>query len=166
VPTTDHLATYLNDHLAGAVAAIEMLEQLEHQYAGSPVGRFATGLRVDVEADRKELEALVRRLGVSESGTRKATAWLTEQVARLKLRFDDPAGGALRLLESIEIVALGIEGKRALWGSLAAAAERGATALQGIDYARLTERADEQRRRAETVRLEAARAALTAPRDS
>ena len=163
---TDRLATYLNDHLAGAVAALELLEHLEKQYAGTPVERFATGMRVDVEADRKELEALARRLGVGESGARKATAWLAERVARLKLRLDDPDGGPLRLLESVEVLALGIDGKRALWASLAAAAERGAPGLQGVDYARLAERADEQRRRAETVRLDAARAALAAPRGS
>ena len=60
---------------------------------------------------------------VAESRTRKATAWLTEKVTELKLRLDDPAGGALRLLEALEAVSLGIEGKRALWRALAAAAE-------------------------------------------
>jgi hypothetical protein len=161
----DYLATYLNDHLAGAVAALEMLEELEKQYAGTPVGRFATGLRVDVEADRGELEGLLRRLGVSESGPRKATAWLAERAARLKLRLDDPGHGPLRLLESVEAVALGIDGKRALWASLATAAER-VPALRGMDYGRLTERAEEQRRLAETARLDAARAALGVPRDA
>ena len=155
----DHLATYLHDHLAGAVAAIEMLEHLAQQYAGTPVERFAVGLRVDVEADQKELEGLARRLGVGESGARKATAWLAERVARLKLRVDDPRGGALRLLESVEVVALGIDGKRALWASLAAAAES-VPELKSLDYARLADRAEEQRRRAETVRLDAARTAL------
>lgn len=161
----DHLATYLNDHLAGAVAALEMLEELEKHYAGTPVERVATGLRVDVEADRRELEGLMRRLGVTESGPRKATAWLAERAARLKLRLDDPDGGTLRLLESVEAVALGIDGKRALWASLATVAES-VPALRGLDYARLTERAEEQRRLAETARLDAARAALGAPREA
>jgi ferritin-like metal-binding protein YciE len=74
---------------------------------------------------------------------------------------DDSAEGALRLLEVSEAVALGIEGKRALWGALAAAAEA-APALQVADYARLARRAEEQRQRVETVRLGAARAAFTA----
>jgi hypothetical protein len=63
--------------------------------------------------------------------------------------------GALRLLEVSEAVALGIEGKRALWRALAAAAEV-SPAFQVADYERLTQRAEEQRQRVETVRLEAA----------
>jgi hypothetical protein len=54
-----------------------------------------------------------------------------------------------------EAVALGIEGKRALWRALAAAAEV-SPAFQVADYERLTQRAEEQRQRVETVRLEAA----------
>jgi hypothetical protein len=113
-----------------------------------------------VEADRKELESLMSALEISESRTRKASAWIAEKFTELKLRFDDPAAdGDLRLLESIEAVALGIDGKRALWRSLAAAAA-GAPKLQMLDYERLEHRAEEQRSRIEAVRLDAARKAL------
>src|SRR5918911_5282043 len=118
----EHLATYLNDHLAGAVAAIELLEHLEKTHAGTATERALRELRADVEADRQELEALIDRLDLKASGPRRAAAWLTERVARLKLRLDDPSGGALRLLESLEAVAVGIHGKLALWRALAAAA--------------------------------------------
>ena len=37
--TDPNLATYLNDHLAGAVAALELLEHLEKAHAGAPVAR-------------------------------------------------------------------------------------------------------------------------------
>ena len=57
-----HLATYLNDHLAGAVAALELLEHLGKAHADTPTGRFAAELRADIAADRKELEALMARL--------------------------------------------------------------------------------------------------------
>jgi hypothetical protein len=73
----DHVATYLNDHLAGSVAALELLELLEHverTYAGKPVATFVTALRRDIEEDQRELEALMRRLHVTESATRKAAA--------------------------------------------------------------------------------------------
>lgn len=154
-----HIATYLNDHLSGSAAAIEILEHLETAHAGTDVGRFATELRADVAVDRQELEALMGRLHVAESRTRKVTAWLAEKASELKLRLDDPAGGELRLLEALEALSLGIEGKRGLWQALTAAAED-APALQVANYEGLTRRAEEQRRRVEAVRLEAARKAL------
>jgi hypothetical protein len=156
----EHIATYLNDHLAGAVSALELLEHLETAHAGTEVGRLAAELRADVEADRQILASLMERLDVDRSRTRKAAAWLGEKVAELKLRLDDPAGGSLRLFESLEALSLGIEGKRSLWRALAAAAEE-APDLRVADYEGLIRRAEEQRSRVETARLEAARRALT-----
>lgn len=155
-----HLATYLNDHLAGAAAAIELLEHLEAAHAGTDLGRFAAGLRAEVAADRRELETVMARLDVAESRTRKAAAWLGEKVTDLKLRLDDPSGKELRLLETLEALSLGIEGKRSLWRSLAAAAES-QPGLQVADYPRLIRSAEDQRDRVETERLNAARKALT-----
>jgi len=156
----EHLATYLNDHLAGSVVALELLEHLEAQ-ASTALGRFLAELRADVEVDRQELEGLMDRLHVAASRPRRATAWLTEKMTELKLRLDDPSAGALLRLESLEAVGLGILGKRALWRVLAAAAE-GVPELRGVDYARLEQRAEEQHRRVEGVRLDTAKAAFGA----
>jgi len=157
----EHIATYLNDHLAGSVVALELMEHFEAAHAGTPLEPFFAELRADVEADRKELEALMSRLGIDESRARRATAWLTEKIAEIKLRLDDPAGGALRLLEALEALSLGIEGKRSMLLALAAAAEV-APGLRDVDYDRLRRRAEEQRQRVEEVRLQAAKAAFRA----
>lgn len=155
----EHLATYLNDHLAGSVTAVELLEYLERVRAGTPDAAFAAALRADILADRGELEVLMGRLGVTPSRPRKAAAWVAERMTELKLRADDPSAGALRRLEVVEAVSVGVEGKRLLWRALAEAAGA-APALRGTDYARLERRAEEQRARIEAVRVEAARAAL------
>jgi len=161
-----HIATYLNDHLAGSEAALELLEHLETAHAGTEIGRFAAEILAEVAADRRELEALMERVGVSRTRTRKAAAWLAAKVTELKLRLEDRSGGALHLLESLEALSLGIEGKRALWQALATAADD-SPMLQVADYGRLMRRAEEQRRRVEEKRLEAARRALiTAPEPS
>jgi hypothetical protein len=154
-----NVATYLNDHLAGSTTVLELLEHLAAAYAGGRIAQFATELRAEITADRLELEALMAKLNVTPSGPRRASAWLVEKLAELKLRIDAPTAGALRLLEATEAISLGIEGKRLLWLALADAA-RNEAGLCKTDYDRLIRRAEDQRRRVETVRLEAARAVL------
>jgi hypothetical protein len=152
--SAQHTATYLNDHLAGSVVALELLTQLEREHAG-PAAKFAAELRADIEPDRDELARLMERLSIPTSGTRKAVAWFGEKVAQLKMRLDDKADGALRLLEMLEALAVGIEGKRMLWTALQAASLT-AEILRGPDYSTLIRRAAQQRERVERFRLEAA----------
>src|SRR5688572_29804015 len=110
------LATYLNDHLSGATAALELLEHMEK--AHEELAPFLRKLRHDIELDRKELEALMGRLGATRGAVRQAAAWVAEKFARLKMKVDDPSGTKLKLLESLEAVAIGIHGKGALWRAL------------------------------------------------
>jgi hypothetical protein len=155
----EHIATYLNDHLAGSVVAVELMEDLEAAYAERPIASFIAGLRVEVEADVEELKRIMSSLEISESRTRKASAWLTEKFTELKLRLDDPTHGDLRLFESLEALSLGIEGKKSLWLALSAAAED-SPGLHIAEYEHLKQRAEDQRRRVEERRLETAKSAL------
>jgi hypothetical protein len=155
----EHLATYLNDHLAGSVVALELLEHLESSYAGTPLESFFKDLTVEITADREKLEGLMSQLEITESRPRKASAWLTEKVTALKLLLDDPADGDLRLFESLEALSLGIEGKRGLWLALAAVSER-SPQMRLLDYPELIGRAEAQRRKVEEKRIETAKRAL------
>ncbi len=152
------LATYLNDHLAGSVTALELLSSLETDQGDTELAHFASDLRAEIEADQQELEDLMERLQIPKSGPRQVAGWLAEKAAQVKLRLDDSSDGALHLLESLEILVLGIEGKYRLWCALAAAAVPG---LQLTDYERLTKRAEAQQQRVETIRLAAAKVAFT-----
>jgi len=156
---SESLATYLNDHLAGSVVALELLDYLEGERAGTAEASILAGVHADIEADRQELEVFMaqRRLTVSEP--RKATGWVVEKLSEIKLRLDDPGDGALQRLEALEAVSLGIAGKQALWHALAAAVED-APELNELDYARLVRRAEAQRQVVEPLRLDAAREAL------
>ena len=156
----EHVATYLNDHLAGSVAALELLDHLEAAHPDGKLGDFFKRLRAEVAADRGQLEELMRRLGVHESRARKASAWLVQKMTELKLRFDDPGGGSLLLFESLEALSLGIEGKQSLWIALEAAAEQ-SPVLRVADYEQLRRRAQEQRTQVEKLRIETARVVLT-----
>jgi hypothetical protein len=150
------LGVYLNDHLAGSAAALELLDELRKV---DGLEDWATRVRTEIAEDRQELEELMRQAGIAQSTARQAAAWVAEKLAELKTRIDDRSGGALHRLELIEALALGIEGKRAVWTALQAAAAN-VPPLRGVNYARLIERADEQRRTVEVRRLQAAGDAL------
>jgi hypothetical protein len=155
---TGPLALYLNDHLAGAVAAIDLLATLETLLPDPAERQAIKALHDEVAEDRDELEALMTALGVARSLTRRAGGWVAAKLAELKLVVDDPRASGLRVFEMLEGVALGIDGKRALWAALAAAATT--PALKRADYSRLLARADRQRAAVEPLRLAAARRAL------
>jgi hypothetical protein len=152
------LAIYLNDHLAGSVAAIELVEQAIRVQEGTPLARFLHGLGEDIKADQDTLRDLLSRLGASESRLKQAGAWLTEKASRLKLGGAEE-GTALARLETLETLSLGILGKLALWRVLRAIAPRHHE-LAGFDFVRLEQRAAEQHDEVEARRLEAARDAL------
>lgn len=155
----DALGTYLNDHLAGSVIALELLGRLETEVAGTPDVPVIASLRANIEEDRERLERLLDRLAIPESKPRQLTAWLTEKLAEVKLRVDDPGHGALLRLEALETVSLGIEGKRSLAHTLAAVAGD-IPALAGFDADLLARRAEDQRGVIETLRLQAAKDAF------
>jgi hypothetical protein len=156
----EHLAIYLNDHLAGSVVALELIQDmLDFEPAPSDMKRCLADLREEIQADRKELQVLMDRLGIAESRARKIASWLTEKVARIKMRADDKGSGALRMIESLEALELGIHGKFSLWRALRAAATV-APELRGVDYDNLLARAEIQEGQVEAFRLEAAKTAL------
>lgn len=157
-PHAAALHTYLNDHLAGSVVALQLLDQLIEAPVTISDEPFLTQLRAEIAEDRAMLEGLLAQLGGQQSGLRQLGGWLAEKIGRLKLVMDDPAGGALGRMEALEILKIGIHGKQLLWRALAAAAVPG---LDGFDLQRLERRAADQQDRVEVRRLEAARRALS-----
>jgi hypothetical protein len=153
----DPLATYLHDHLAGASAALDLIEALRDQHAGEPLGEFAAALHSEVSADRALVESLAERVGSSSSGLKEIAAWVTEKATRLKL--SRKVAGELGTFEALEGLALGILGKRALWRALAVISPLDPR-LGDMDFDVLVERAEAQHAQVETRRLAVARAAL------
>jgi hypothetical protein len=155
---SDPLATYLHDHLAGSMIAVDLLTVLRDEHAAEPLGRLAAELLADVEADRAVLRGLTERVGAPTNPVKEAAAWLAEKVMRAKLHRQ--MSGELGTFEAVEALALGIQGKLALWLALERiAAEE--PRLGGPDYALLAERARSQHARAEAARLGLARRALS-----
>lgn len=85
---------------------------------------------------------------------------MAEKAGRLKMLIDDAGGHFLGRFEDLEILALGILGKRSLWRALAAA---NVPEFKAVAFGRLEARAEEQYARVEARRLELARDVLPAP---
>jgi hypothetical protein len=158
----DPLATYLEDHLAGAAYAIDLLGAMRDQHAGEPLGEFAAGMLVEVEADNGVLKQLAERIGTGSSALKGLSAWVAEKVSRLKLKRD--ASDGLGTFEALEFLALGIQGKLALWRALAVVGP-GDARLHGMDFDYLATRAETQHSQVEERRLEAARLAFRPSQD-
>ena len=96
----EYLAIYLNDHLAGSVVALELLQHLERAYRGRPC---SVSLQICGRTSRPigaNCSSLMRALQVAESRARQATAWVAEKMTMIKLRLDDRAGGEFRSVRS------------------------------------------------------------------
>jgi hypothetical protein len=156
------LATYLNDHLAGSVAAIELLDHLIKNQSGKRLEKFLVDLRDDITSDQDVLRDLIQKLDLGESAVRKAGAWIAEKLGRAKFAGAGEQSGDLGLLQALEGLALGITGKELLWRALQTV-EADLSQLQGIDLERLEQRAREQRERVEKERLHLARETFAAP---
>jgi hypothetical protein len=163
--STEVLATYLHDHLAGAAVGVEMAQRLQKRVSGSPEAAALGRLADDVEHDREELRRLVEALGESDHPLKRAAGWVAGKAHQLAVAESLIRDEHLSLLLQAETMALGIEGKLALWEALRAVAPE-YPQLAGVDLVGLAERAREQRGRVETVRLGAARRAFGVRPDS
>ena len=156
---SDVLTTYLNDHLAGSVGAVELLDELVEHAGVADVRDTLVGLRTEIKADQETLRGVLERVGGQASAVRRAGAWLGEKAGRLKFLADDPSSGTLARLQSFEMLALGIQGKASLWRALSAVQPQ-RPELGAFDFATLEQRARDQHEIAERLRLDAARQVL------
>ena len=152
------LAIYLNDHLAGATAGVELARRLRASNRDDPEsGPALVEICVEVEADRETLKAVMDRLGVSQSKLKPAAAVLGERLGRLKLNGQLWGYSPLSRLDELELLQIGVTGKRRLWRALE---HTHAGDLPDFDLGALAERATEQLRRLEALHLKAAALAL------
>jgi hypothetical protein len=151
------LDSYLNDHLAGSVGALELIAHCVHLYGGKPLGAFFTEMEAQIGEDQDTLRDLMRRLGVEESKARQVGAWAGEKLGRALLTLAGNEPGGLGLLLVLEGLIMGVAGKRLLWRALSAA---NLPKLEEFDFEELQRRAEEQIKRAQAEQVRSARRAL------
>lgn len=151
---SDPLTVYLQDHLAGSVQAVQLVEFLRDYHRNEALGAFATDLLKEIKADQEVLQGLSQRIGGGSSGLKELAAWFTEKMVRLKLKVENKDD--LGTFESLEFLAIGIQGKLALWRVLGEISDLDVR-LRGIDLKQLAARAEAQHALVERRRLEIGR---------
>jgi hypothetical protein len=152
------LAIYLNDHLAGATGGVELARRLRAANRDDPeLGPELAAICAEIEADRETLEAVMDRLEVGRSRLKPLAAVLAERLGRLKLNGHLWTYSPLSRLDELELLQLGVTGKRRLWRALE---HTHAGDLGDFELGELAERATGQLRRLEALHLKAAALAL------
>lgn len=118
------LVIYLNDHLAGATAGVELARRTAEEHRASPFGGALENLRKEISQDRQALVRLLADLDVPVRHYKVYGAWLAEKAGRAKPNGRLVRRSGLSLLVELEAMRLGVQGKAALWrGLLAASAQ-------------------------------------------
>jgi len=99
------------------------------------------------------------RFGAREDHVKVAIGWVAARASQLKFKGELRGYTPLSLLEEIETLSLGVEGKLALWQALRRT-QAGDPRLGAIDLDALIDRAGSQRARLEQERMRAAEAAF------
>jgi hypothetical protein len=154
------LQRYINDHLAGSQGALTLIQDLAGRQDDPQEKEFFLQLRSKVEDDQRVLKQLLSLSGLEESALLQVAGSITGKVGRIKLFWEGMDPGRLGMFEALEMLALGIQGKRLLWVVLQEIAPH-FPEWKGINFAELEFEAIRQRENVEERRIERGREALT-----
>jgi len=141
-----YLAIYLQDHRAGADAGVRLAERCR-SHAGDPdtVAELSR-LVADIDEDRTSLAGIMTGLDVDSSRFKQVAGMAAERLGRLKLNGRIVRTSPLSVLVELEGLIGAVSLKRGLWVTLQTLAVGRDGELEG-----LVARADDQRRRLETL---------------
>jgi hypothetical protein len=151
----DALARYLRDHYSASRGGLDLFRRSARGQSGAHVRRELTALADQEAEDRAALLAIMVGLGIDRSPWQERAVALAERAGRLK-----PNGSLLqrsRLSDYVELEALtaAVHAKALGWRSLRTLADLDAR-LPAAHLDHLLERAQEQTRRLERLRLDLA----------
>jgi hypothetical protein len=152
------LDSYLNDHLAGSISALELIGHWAEVHKGESLGSFFVEIEREIKADQDTLRDVMRNLGVEESKVRKAGAWAAEKLGRARLTIAGDEPGRLGLVLTLEGLIMGVTGKKLMWVALAAAK---LPRLKSYNLEQLQRSAEQQLERIESERISAVRQAFS-----
>lgn len=155
------LERYLNDHLAGSCAAVVLLTDLATRQDTDSGRDFFLNLKASVEEDQVLLRELIEKAGMKESKALQVAGAITAKAGRLKLLWEGLDPGELGMFEALEMLAIGIHGKRLLWVMLGEIAPQ-IPGWRDVNFPALDQAAVRQRDAVEVRRVEAGRESFSA----
>lgn len=116
--TSDQLAIYLHDHLAGSTVGTELVRRARRENEGTPYGAFLADLERQITEDRATLLKIMERLDTGRDELKEALAWTAEKLGRLKFNGRLTGYAPLSRMVELEGLTLGVQGKLCMWRSL------------------------------------------------
>lgn len=155
------LGIYLNDHLAGATAGMQLARRTAREHRQAPFGGDLEDVAALIMEDREALLTVMADLEVPVRRYKVYGGWLGEKAGRLKPNGRLRRRSGLSTVLELESLRIGVEGKALLWHALLAAAGEDPR----LDPDRLTELLDRARRQRATLASlhEAAAATMFSP---
>ena len=114
------LAIYMQDHLAGSTAGLELARRSAGANEGTPVGEFLAGLADEIEEDRDILRGIMDDLEIGADPVKNALGWGAEKLGRLKPNGQLRGYSPLSRIVELEGLTVGVRGKLSLWENLRA----------------------------------------------
>jgi hypothetical protein len=112
---TDTFRRYLRDHAAGADVGLAIAQRLARAHPETELGRAMEGIAGKIQAERVTLQSAIDRLPAKPDLLRRAAGAVG---AAGRLAGELPFVPEPALLEDLEALAVGVWGKRLLWGAL------------------------------------------------
>jgi hypothetical protein len=154
LPMTDPLAIYLNDHVGGSTAGVELIHRIARSHTGARRQKLDE-LGRQIEEDRSALLDMMARLEVPVRQYKVVAGWVGEKVGRFKPNGQLTGRAPLGALIELETMLLGVRGKAAGWQTLRIVAEHDdRLSVERLDE--LLARADGQSEALEQIRREVA----------
>lgn len=154
----ENLGFYLNNHLAGAVAGIELVRKIVEETRDSESGAWFGRFLAELEEDRETVRRLLREIGRSEDTVKKLGGWVMEKVAAGRLSSMAGDSTHLRRVVEIEGILLGTQGRITMWRLLERLHDDRRLAV--ADFTFLRQRGERQAEELERFRQEQAAAAF------
>ena len=154
-----YLRIYLQDHLAGSTAGLELARRTSGKNQGTDYGPPLAQVADEIDSDRRALVSVMGDLGFGADKLKNIAFWGIEKAGRLKLNGELTSYSPLSRVVELEGLLTGITGKWGLWVALLELAPS-EPRLDAARLERLRDRAEEQRAKVEELRERAAREAF------
>jgi hypothetical protein len=152
------LDIYLDDHHAAATGFLQLARRARRANPEGELAAFLDRLLAELAEERRELERMMRELGLRPSRAKDAAAGAAAHLGRLKLNGRVRGYSPLSRVLELEGLEAGVTGKLALWRTLEATGRLGEEWPPVL--ARLRQQAEAQREELERHRGEALRLAF------